>query len=533
MNNPPRILYLEDDLDEAELVRNALKKNVIGSMVNIVDTRDKYLMAIQSGDMDIILSDSKVPGFDGLSAFRIAREQCPDIPFIFVSGYLDQAGIEQIEAVGATAYASKAQMPELVSAVQNALAKNRQATQDYQPSYTSSASARLIAAIQELSLAHTIEEVMSIVRNAARELTGADGATLVLREGDQCHYAEENAIGPLWKGRRFPMNACISGWTMLNGQAAVIEDVYNDARVPVDAYRPTFVKSLAMIPIRPAAAIGAIGNYWANHHRATPEELNLLQALADSTSIALENIRLYSELEQRVSERTAQLEATNKELEAFSFAVFHDLRAPLRHMQGFSNILLEDCSDQLGEEGREYLQRLKRSVHHMEQLIEDLLTLSRMSHVPVRREQVNLSVIAREIISELRSLPPQRHLDFVLPEDIFVSGDPGLMHALLQNLISNAWKFTSKREHARIEFGRAEDANEGTYYYLRDNGMGFDMAYAGKLFTPFQRLHSSAEMPGTGVGLAIVQRIIHKHGGRIWAEAKPDKGACFYFTLAK
>ncbi len=533
MSNPPRILYLEDDLDEAELVRNALKKNVVGSTINIVDTRHKYLTAIEGGEMDIILSDSQVPGFDGLSAFKIAREQCPDIPFIFVSGYLDPAGIKELEAAGATTYVSKAQLPELVAAVQNALAKNHKTTSTYPISYTSSGTAPLITAIQALSLAHTLEEVMSIVRTAARELTGADGATLVLREGEQCYYAEENAIGPLWKGRRFPIHTCISGWVMLNGQAAVIEDVYSDARIPVDAYRPTFVKSLAMIPIRPVAPIGAIGNYWADHHRATSEELNLLQALANSTSIALENIRLYSELEQRVSERTAQLEATNKELEAFAFAVFHDLRAPLRHMQGFSNLLLEDYADPLGEEGQEYLQRLKRSVHHMEQFIEDLLTLSRLSHVPVRREQVNLSLIAREIIAELRSLPPQRHLDFVLAEELFISGDPGLMHALLQNLLSNAWKFTSKREHAKIEFGRAEDPNEGTYYYLRDNGMGFDMAYAGKLFTPFQRLHSSAEMPGTGVGLAIVQRIIHKHGGRIWAEANPDRGACFYFTLAK
>ncbi|HLP24198.1 MAG TPA: GAF domain-containing protein, partial [Acidobacteriota bacterium] len=174
---------------------------------------------------------------------------------------------------------------------------------------------RLITAIQELSLARDLSAVMQIVRRAARELTGADGATFVLRDGTQCYYADEDAISPLWKGNRFPMATCISGWVMMNRTAAVIPDIFQDPRIPVEAYRPTFVKSLAMVPIREKAPIAAIGNYWARPHQASARELWLLQALANSTSVAMENIEVCADLERRVRHRTEQLEAANRELE--------------------------------------------------------------------------------------------------------------------------------------------------------------------------------------------------------------------------
>ena len=174
----------------------------------------------------------------------------------------------------------------------------------------------LVTVVQKLSLARDLETVMDIVRIAARELTGADGATFVLRENDQCFYAEENAIAPLWKGRRFPMETCISGWTMLHREPAAIEDIYQDDRIPADAYRPTFVKSLVMVPIRSMDPVGAIGSYWARQHRPTSEEIAVLQALADSTAVAMENVRVYAELEHRVKERTARLECVNEALRA-------------------------------------------------------------------------------------------------------------------------------------------------------------------------------------------------------------------------
>lgn len=172
----------------------------------------------------------------------------------------------------------------------------------------------LVGVVQDLSLARSLDGVMQVVRTAARQLTGADGATFVLREGDRCYYAEEDAIAPLWKGQRFPMSICISGWVMRNRQPVIIPDVYSDSRVPADAYRPTFVNSLVMVPIRTIAPLGAIGNYWAERHQPAPQEVRLLQTLADTTAVALENVQVYQELEQRVHDRTAELERANKEL---------------------------------------------------------------------------------------------------------------------------------------------------------------------------------------------------------------------------
>jgi GAF domain-containing protein len=191
---------------------------------------------------------------------------------------------------------------------------------------------RLIGAVQELSLARDLATIQRIVRAAARELTGADGATFVLRDNGYCYYADENAISPLWKGKRFPMEACISGWAMLNRKPAVIEDIYQDARIPHEAYRPTFVKSLAMVPIRTLDPVGAIGNYWATMREPSEQEVRLLQALADSTAVAMENVQVYRELEQRVEARTAELQAANEEIRTLSLT---DELTGLRNRRGF------------------------------------------------------------------------------------------------------------------------------------------------------------------------------------------------------
>lgn len=391
---------------------------------------------------------------------------------------------------------------------------------------------RVVQVVQELSLARSIEAVADIVRQAARALTGADGATFILRDGDSCHYVDEDAIGPLWKGQRFPMTACISGWAMLNRRQAVIEDIYKDSRIPHDAYRPTFVKSLAMVPIRTLDPIGAIGNYWTDRHLAGPEEVKLLQALADATAVALENIRVYAELEQRVKERTAELEIANAELKSFTYAVSHDLRAPLRAIAGFSHALAQDCGS-LDDKGRHYLQRIETTTERMNRLIEDLLSLSRAAQAPVSRLRVDLSGIAREIASELSASAPDRDVKFEIADGLSARGDAGLLRIALENLLYNAWKFTGQCSEALIEVGSTDGSDGGTVYFVRDSGAGFDMKYADKLFGVFQRLHTETEFPGTGVGLATVQRIIHKHGGRVWAEGMVDQGATFYFSVSE
>lgn len=240
--------------------------------------------------------------------------------------------------------------------------------------------------------------------------------------------------------------------------------------------------------------------------------------------------RLNEELEARVRERTAQLEAANRELEAFSYSVAHDLRAPLRSIDGFSQALLEDYADRLDEVGRDYLRRVRAASQRMVELIDDPLGLAPVARKEMRWERVDLSLLAERILEELRGRDPQRRVEVRIQSGLVVWGDGHLLEVALANLLGNAWKFTGKQEHARIEFG-AVDSDRRRVYFVRDTGAGFDMAYAHKLFAPFQRLHPSSEFPGTGIGLATVQRIVHRHGGRIWAEGTPGGGATYYFSL--
>jgi signal transduction histidine kinase len=293
-------------------------------------------------------------------------------------------------------------------------------------------------------------------------------------------------------------------------------DVHSYAVVPIRAGR-TAIGALSLVRNRPG-------------HGYTEYDLRLLQDLADRAGLAIENARLYAQLEQHVGERTAELEATNKELEAFSYSVAHDLRAPLRAISGFSQALLEDCGERLDPEATGYATRVRDAAHHMSQLIDGLLQLSRIGRTELRRERVDVSELARGVVARLRADAPDRDVEVVIEPGLIARADPRLIEIVLTNLFGNAWKFTGKRAHARIELA----ANAGTWppiYLVRDNGAGFAAADAGKLFGVFQRLHPADEFEGTGIGLATVQRIIHRHGGRIWADGEVDKGATFFFTL--
>uniref|UniRef100_UPI00263520FA sensor histidine kinase n=1 Tax=Acaryochloris sp. IP29b_bin.148 TaxID=2969218 RepID=UPI00263520FA len=234
--------------------------------------------------------------------------------------------------------------------------------------------------------------------------------------------------------------------------------------------------------------------------------------------------------EAQVQRYAAQLEASNKELEAFAYSVSHDLRAPLRAIDGFSRALLEDYEDLFDAEAKDYFDRIRKNVAQMSQLIDDLLNLSRVSRSKIQYEMVNLSNITYEVLEQLQLSEPERQVEIQLEPDVSVYADATLMRVILTNLLQNAWKFTSYHSMAHIEFGVREEENQPTYF-IRDDGAGFDMTYAQKLFGVFQRLHSVQDFPGTGIGLASVQRAIRRHGGTIWAEAAIEQGATFYFTI--
>ncbi|HKK08220.1 MAG TPA: ATP-binding protein [Gemmatimonadota bacterium] len=284
-----------------------------------------------------------------------------------------------------------------------------------------------------------------------------------------------------------------------------------------------------------AAGALAAGDYGRRVDSRRRDELGELAAAfnAMARQVADAHDRLEAEVRERTLElerQTADLEATNEELEAFSYSVSHDLRAPLRAINGFSQALLEDYEDELDEEGRGYLGRVSAAADRMGELIDDLLSLSRVARTELRDESVDLGAMARDVLGELRASHPARTVEVAVDADAGARGDPELLRIALENLLENAWKFTGRRQNARIEFGVGQDGGE-RIFFVRDNGTGFDMAYADRLFSPFQRLHRAEEFHGTGIGLATVQRVIRRHGGSVWAESEPGRGATFCFTL--
>jgi light-regulated signal transduction histidine kinase (bacteriophytochrome) len=265
--------------------------------------------------------------------------------------------------------------------------------------------------------------------------------------------------------------------------------------------------------------------------------LNILEDFdTERKNVEQANAVLRHEVAERTRAETAlrranaATDAANKELETFSYSVAHDLRAPLRSIDGFSQALIEDCADNLPAEGRTYIGHLRESAQHMARLIDGLLSLSRLGRTEISRSRTDLVSIVRTIFERLRREHPDRLAELVVPAEIIAIADARMMEVLFDNLLENAWKFTSKRPHARIEFGQVLQDGQ-LVCFVRDNGAGFDMEYAGKLFAVFQRLHTANEFEGTGIGLANVQRIVNRHGGRIWGEGEVDRGATFYFTL--
>ena len=238
-----------------------------------------------------------------------------------------------------------------------------------------------------------------------------------------------------------------------------------------------------------------------------------------------EVVKLNKELERHISE----LEELNVDLESFSYSVSHDLRSPLLVIQGFSQLLAEDYAETLGNKGADFLQRIVASSTRMSQIIDSLLTLSQVAREEIHDEEVDLSEMASTVAVELSKSTPKNHVEVVIEKGVKARGDARLLRIVMENLLGNAWKYTSKQPNPRIEFGMLKENDESIIYYVRDNGVGFDMAYKDKLFMPFERLHPRDEYPGTGVGLATVKRIVHRHGGRVWAESGVGDGAVFYF----
>lgn len=281
---------------------------------------------------------------------------------------------------------------------------------------------------------------------------------------------------------------------------------------------------VALIPIIPQALA-------LRSPAALEKEVNERKRAEESLTRLNEDLeKIIADRTRKLNEKAWQLEVANKELEAFSYSVSHDLKAPLRKIEQFSEMIQAHGGQGLDDKLQMYLERISANSVEMSQLIEEMLSFSRLANAEMKRETVDLSQIARQIATDLQLQEPERSVTFQIEDHLQVNGDPTLMRAVVQNLLGNAWKYTSRTESAWIEFGRVSSSSESCFF-VRDNGIGFDMVNVGRIFKPFQRLHTKADFPGSGIGLANVQRIISRHGGRVWAEGKPNEGATFYFTV--
>lgn len=388
---------------------------------------------------------------------------------------------------------------------------------------------KLVNVVQELSHARDLETVAQIVRDAGRELTGADGATFVLRDGDKCHYMDENALTPLWKGSRFPMSMCVSGWAMIHAEPVIINDIYDDPRIPIDVYRKTFVKSMAMVPIRMSEPIGAIGNYWAEYHEPTDKEMAILQALANVTSVALENIDLYGQLETKISE----LEKSNEELSRFAWAASHDLKSPLRAIDNLAHWIEEEVQGTLSEKGHEYVDALHRRVKRLNKLIDDILGFAKTDWDLAQSPKDMAS--GQDIMNDLADMI---HIGSGLKleaSDAFLNAvvERKPMTRILFNLVDNAIKHHDVQIGA-IKISMTDNAfPDRLVFSVADDGPGIPEEYREKIFNMFHTIKSRDVKEGSGIGLSVVKKIITAYGGEIWVDDNEPRGVIFRFTWPK
>ncbi|MBY0316915.1 MAG: HAMP domain-containing histidine kinase [Bdellovibrionales bacterium] len=383
--------------------------------------------------------------------------------------------------------------------------------------------------VVKLSMVTSIESLTRAVAEAARKLCGADGACFILRDGDMCYYVDENAVSPLWKGRRFPIEICVSGWSMYHKEVVVIKDIYQDQRVSHDAYRPTFIKSLCMTPIRADNPVGAIGVYWADEYIPDGDQLRFLQILANSTAVAIENVELKETIKHRALEQANFQDGYY--LENAINTIVHDLRNPLTTMMAFTDLVQLKLRGRVDEQINGYLDCITKAGLRAKAQIQQMLSLHTVTNRAVVKEVVDITELAKEIFHDLLHQAPQRSVHFKVEPHLHIFADKELFRLALENLIANAFKYTGKNASAEIEIGRRASSGHVDSLYVKDNGVGFDQEQACLLFRPLVRLHKDSEFEGNGLGLASVARIINMHGGSVRAEGEKSKGATFIIDL--
>jgi len=493
------ILVVEDDAN----MRRTLDLLLSGDWeVETVADGRSALAAVARRLPDLVLSDLIIPGLDGFALLHELRADPRTrlVPVIAISG-LDQeeARIRALESGASDFLIKPFSERELRARVGTQLEMSRLRREALQRE-SEERFRLLVEAIKDYAICLLDPDGRIVSWNAGAEAIHGYRADEILGRPYSLFHLEQ------------------PGW---NAQG-LLEQVVADGRFESEGWRvrkdgSRFWANTVLTPIHDEGA-----RLWGF--------AKITRDLTERKRAEEEIARLNADLERRVRARTGELEVANKELEAFSYSVSHDLRAPLRAIDGFSQALMEDHRDRLPPAAADYLRRIVAATRRMSELIDGLLDLSRVSRAEMRSQEVDLSSMARQVAEALQRSDPGRRVEWVIPESLAARGDPRLLRVVIDNLIGNAWKFTGGKGSARIQIGLRTNG-DGRAYFVADDGAGFDMAYAGKLFGAFQRLHSEREFEGTGIGLATVRRVINRHGGRIWAEAESGRGATFLFTL--
>lgn len=388
----------------------------------------------------------------------------------------------------------------------------------------------LVSVVQRLTGSRHIDEVMKLVRSSARELLNADGVTFVLREGDLCHYADEDAVGPLWKGQKFPIQSCISGWAILNAKPVTIRDVYADQRIPHDAYRPTFVKSLMMVPIGETKPVGAIGSYWAKEHEPSESAIEIARALANAACLALENLSLYAALEKKISE----LDSANQKKDELLMIMSHELRNPLSAIRGWAQLI--SSGGMAAERIPHGIFSIERNAKNLNHVIDELLDASQivLGRMEYTREETDFAALAADVGTRWKQQLSEKRIVYQFSseeKELWVSGDPERLRQLIGHLLSNAIKFSTMGGSISVTVDRAGPNARLT---MKDEGEGMDPRMVESLFEKFRQadMSTTRRHAGLGLGLSIAKNLAEAHDGKITAFSEGiGRGSTFVFAF--